>query len=114
MNDKRWRWWFGIGLLAVSGVLFYAHYVIFHDLHHLGIFTLHDLAFLPLEVLIVTLILDAMLKRRERKELLQKLNMVIGAFFSEVGGELLERLSVFDTKPEVLHAQYDVAVAGVK
>ena len=110
MNDKRWRWWFGIGLLAVSGVLFYAHYVIFHDLHHLGIFTLHDLAFLPLEVLIVTLILDAMLKRRERKELLQKLNMVIGAFFSEVGGELLERLSVFDTKPEVLHAQYDVAV----
>ena len=108
MKDKMWRWWFGLGLLAISGVLFWAHYLVFHDLHHLGIFTLHDLAFLPLEVLIVTLILHTMLEGRERQEMLQKLNMVIGAFFSEVGVELLERLSEFDVDPELLKSKYDV------
>jgi hypothetical protein len=110
MNDRRWRWWFGLGLLAIAGVLFWVHYLVFHDLHHLGIFTLHDLAFLPLEVLIVTLILHAMLERRQRQAMLQKLNMVIGAFFSEIGGDLLERLSVFDARPDVLRAEYDVEV----
>ena len=108
MRSRRWRLWFGLGLLAISGVLFWAHYLTFHDLHHLGIFTLHDLAFLPLEVLIVTLLLHAMIEGREHKEMLQKLNMVIGAFFSEVGGDLLEHLSYFDSKPEVLKATYDV------
>lgn len=109
MQSRRWRLWLGLGLLALSGVLFWVHYLVFHDLHHLGIFTLHDIAFLPLEVLIVTLILHTMLEWRERQELLQKLNMVIGAFFSEVGGDLLEQLSVFDTRPEVLREHFDVA-----
>lgn len=108
MKDRGWRIWFGLGLVALSGVLFWLHYVTFQDLHHLGIFTLHDLAFMPLEVLIVTLFLDAMIKRREHQELLQKLNMVIGAFFSEVGGELLERLSVFDADPEYLLSRFNV------
>ena len=108
MKNKMWYWWFGLGLLAISGVLFWVHYIVFHDLHHLGIFTLHDLAFLPLEVLIVTLILHSMLERRQRQEMLSKLNMVIGAFYSEVGGDLLEQLSHFDTRPEVLKAEYDV------
>ncbi|MDH4140119.1 MAG: hypothetical protein OEV43_06055 [Coriobacteriia bacterium] len=108
MRKGLWRVWLGLGLAALSGVLFYVHYLIFHDLHHLGIYTMHDIAFLPLEVLIVTLLLHTMLEWREHQELLQKLNMVIGAFFSEVGGELIERLSAFDTRPDVLHERYEV------
>ena len=37
---------------------------------------------------------------RERRSLLHKLNMVIGAFFSEVGTELLGRLRAFDASFE--------------
>ncbi len=108
MSRKRWRLWFGLGLLALSGVLLWVHYLIFHDLHHLAIFTVHDLAFLPLEVLIVTLILHTVLESHERQEMLQKLNMVIAAFFSEVGVDLIERLTYLDTKPDVLKENYDV------
>lgn len=36
---------------------------------------------------------DLMLRKRERRLLMQKLNMVIGAFFSEVGTKLLSELS---------------------
>lgn len=110
MNTKDWKLRFGVALAAISAVLFYAHYLIFHDLHHLGIFTVHDIAFLPLEVLIVTLILHTMLERRERLEMLQKLNMVIGAFFSEVGGELLKRLAAFDEKPDSLMGYYGITM----
>lgn len=108
MHDRKWRLTLGAGLAALSGVLFFVHYLTFHDLHHLGIFTLHDIAFLPLEVLIVTLIIHAMLERRERTELMLKLNMVIGAFYSEVGTELLERLAAFDRDREALASRFDV------
>ena len=56
---------------------------------------LGDLAFLPIEVLLVTIIIHQLLGEREKKSKLRKLNMVIGAFFSEVGTELLRRLGEF-------------------
>lgn len=109
-HKSRWRIKLGLALLATSAGLFLAHYLIFRDFHHLAIYTVHDIAFLPLEVLIVTLILHALLEHREHQELLQKLNMVIGAFFSEVGGELLEYLAAFDTDPDTLKAKFGVTI----
>jgi hypothetical protein len=44
----------------------------------------------------VTLIVDRVLRIRERAALLKKLNMVIGAFFSEVGTKLITFFIAFD------------------
>ena len=41
---------------------------------------------------LVTLIVGRLLTRREKQNLLNKMNMVIGAFFSELGTPLLARL----------------------
>jgi hypothetical protein len=42
------------------------------------------------------LVLHRLLVYREKQSILKKLNMVIGTFFSEVGTELLKKLSRFD------------------
>ena len=49
-------------------------------------------------MLLVTVILSAFLTRREKIELQKKMNMVIGAFFSESGIHLLKSLKDFDMK----------------
>jgi len=72
------------------------HYFIFRDAHHIFIYLIGDIAFVFFEVLLVTLVLHQLLHYREKKSMLNKLNMVIGAFFSEVGTELLKTFSVFD------------------
>ena len=77
------------GFIAVSALLYYIHYLIFHDSHHIFIFMLHDFAFLPLEVFLVVIVIERILTRREKQAILYKLNMVIGAFFSEIGNTLL-------------------------
>ena len=90
------------GFLAVSGLLYYIHYLIFHDAHHIFIFMLHDLAFLPLEVFIVVIVIERILTRREKQAILYKLNMVIGAFYSEVGSFLLaDLLKYFKNRDEI-------------
>jgi len=59
-------------------------------------FLIGDVAFLLFQVAIVTLVIDRLLRYRERQAMKHKLNMVIGAFFSEIGTSLLGRLSVAD------------------
>jgi hypothetical protein len=87
------RYWMyvlvGLGFVAVSAVLYLVHYLVFHDSHHIFIFMLHDFAFLPLEAFIVVIVIERVLARREKRAFLYKLNMVIGAFFTEVGNYLL-------------------------
>ncbi|NOZ69728.1 MAG: hypothetical protein GXP46_10910 [Deferribacteres bacterium] len=97
MKRVGWQVILGAALVSLSAVLYYLHYTIFRDAHHIFIYLLGDIAFVPIEVLLVTLIIHRLLHYRERRLLMQKLNMVIGAFFSEVGTGLLESLSSFDS-----------------
>ncbi len=78
--------------LALSGLIYFIHYLIFRDVHHIFIYLIGDLAFLPLEVFLVVIVIERILSRREKQVIQQKLNMVIGAFFSEVGNYLLGNL----------------------
>jgi len=94
--------------VALSGVLYYVHYLIFRDVHHIFIYLLGDLAFLPLEVLLVVLIIERLLSNREKQEKLQKLNMVVGAFFSEVGTYLLRDLLNYFKNQEEISRQLNV------
>lgn len=96
-DDTRWKLIAGIGLVTLSLAMLTAHYLIFQDSYHLFIFFIGDLAFIPIEVLIVTLIIDQMLESRERQRRMEKLNMVIGTFFSIIGTPLLAQLVRADT-----------------
>jgi hypothetical protein len=95
-ENTRWKLVAGICLVALSVALYTAHYLIFQDEHHLFIFFIGDLAFIPIEILIVTLIIDQMMESRERKSRMEKMNMVIGTFFSTLGTPLLATLSRAD------------------
>ena len=89
-------------LILLSGILYFVHYLIFRDVHHIFIFLVGDLAFLPLEVLLVVIIIERILTYRDKQAKLQKLNMVVGAFFSEVGNYLLsDLLHEFDNRAEI-------------
>ena len=100
MKKTKWQIILGIILAVLSGVLYIIHFFIFRDSFHIFIYLLGDIAFLPVEVLFVTLIIDRVLSFREKRALLEKLNMVIGAFFSEVGLKLLFHFSTFDLNTE--------------
>jgi len=102
MRKHAWEIKVGVGLVALSAALYMAHYLMFGDAHHILIYLVGDIAFVPIEVLIVTLILHRLLSIHEKQSMLSKMNMVIGAFFSEVGTDLLERLAAFDPSSEAI------------
>ncbi|MES0342236.1 MAG: hypothetical protein ABUK08_07985, partial [Candidatus Humimicrobiaceae bacterium] len=98
MKKINWQIILGVTLVVLSVALYSVHYLIFRDPHHIFIYMVGDIAFVPIEVLMVTLIIHRVLSDREKKAMLKKLNMVIGAFFSEVGLKLLSKFANFDHK----------------
>ena len=96
MKHMNWQLLLASTFIALSAVLYLVHYLIFSDAHHVFIYLVGDIAFVPIEVLLVTIIIHRVLSRREKRIMLKKMNMVIGLFFSEVGTAVLRSLSDFD------------------
>jgi hypothetical protein len=91
-----WQAKLGISLVVASAAIYFVHFLIFRDAHHIFIYMVGDIAFVPIEVLLVTLIIHRLLSIREKRVLLQKLNMVIGVFFTEAGTRMLREFSSVD------------------
>ncbi len=105
MKRISWQIPLGLSLVALSAILYYVHFVFFRDVHHIFIYLLGDIAFVPVEVLMVTLIIHRLLSAREKRHRLGKLNMVIGTFFSEVGTKLLKLFATFDHNSEKIRQE---------
>ena len=79
----------GAGLVTLSLLLHFVHVLIFKDIHHTMIFLVADIAFIPMEVFFTSMILERMLERREKEHDKEKLNMLVGVFYAEIGTQLL-------------------------
>ncbi|KNZ42610.1 hypothetical protein [Acetobacterium bakii] len=79
-----------IAFIALSAIMYTLHFFIFGDAHHIFIYLLGDLAFLPVDVLLVALIFHKVIDDRDKQEKLKKINMVLSVFFSEIGVDLMK------------------------
>ncbi len=109
MRRLSWQLLLGLSLALASLALYMLHYAIYRDSHHIFIYLLGDIAFLPVEILLVTLIIHELLNEREKRARMEKQNMIIGAFFSEVGTALLARFSDLDPKLDQIRGELVMA-----
>jgi hypothetical protein len=94
---KLWNRRFGLALamIGMSAAVYFADYLIFGRPREIFSGLVGDIAFLFLYILVVTLVIEDVLARREKKARLKKMNMVIGSFFSAVGRDLLTKFPLF-------------------
>jgi branched-subunit amino acid transport protein AzlD len=69
-----------------------------------------DIAFLFIQVLLVSMLIDGLMQRRQRETTLDKLNMIVGAFFSECGTDVLGRIAKLDADLEQIRGDLLVRV----
>ena len=93
-------------LVAVSLLLYLVHFAWFRDLQHIWLWRFTSLAFLPISALVVTLLINRILSARDKALRLDKLNMLIGVFFSNVGNEFLLRFSDLDSEDQYLRNHF--------
>ena len=100
MKRHGWELFLGAGFLTLSALFYALEISIFHSPRDTFFYLFQDLAFVPIQVLLVTLIINQLLTVREKRNLIKKLNMVIGVYFSEVGRDLLRLFYQFEPHAE--------------
>ncbi len=86
---------FIVALLIISALFFVLQLVFYHNMQEGMFLFFQDLWFLPIHVIIVTFILDRFIALREKKEKLERLNILINDFFNEAGREILKEANGF-------------------
>ncbi len=81
-------------ILALSSIIVYGiQILVFNNPVDTKFYLLQDIGFLPIQVILVTLFLNKLLSILESQQKMKKLNVIISAFFSEIGTTIIEELS---------------------
>lgn len=89
-------------LILLSVSIYYLQYRIFHQRANTMFYLFQDLAFVPIQVLLVTLLLNRFLNMIEAQKKRKKINVIISVFFVEAGTEILTAMSLFHRNREQL------------
>lgn len=97
-------------LILLSLGMFVIHYLFFGQGLNTAYYSFMNLCFIPINSLVVTIILDKLIDYKSKKEREEKLNMLIGIFFTEIGVKLMCYIISADDKKY----EYDFDIEDLK
>jgi hypothetical protein len=100
MNLRRWQVEIATTLIVAAAVVYALRWILFpsESFHEEMLrYLVDDVAFLFVQVLLVSILVDGLMQRRQRDTMLDKLNMIVGAFFTECGTDVLGRIARLDS-----------------
>jgi len=99
-----------ISLLCISAVIYFIQIWHFDAPRDTFFYLMQDLAFLPVQIALVTVIVGKIISAHEKRERLNKTNILVSAFFSEIGSELVNQMLCFISNTEGLVPYLDIKV----
>jgi hypothetical protein len=82
-------------LIFLSATIFILQFFLFGDIRDTFFYLFEDLAFLPIQILIVTFVIERIIDQRDKKEKLSKIHVLINVFYSEVGRDCITIMTKF-------------------
>lgn len=92
-SHKKWKIKFSILMVILIIIIYGSNYLVLGDGEHIISYVWTHLGFIPVDILVVAFLLDEIIERKEKEAILEKLDMLMSTFFSEVGNELISQLS---------------------
>ena len=116
MRKLSWELKLSLLLIASSVFVFTVKFLVIGDegVSNTATYIFNALGFLPINVLLVTLILNGLLSMRAKKEQQERMKMIVGLFFSEFGSKLLRIFVRCDTASDSLKSVKDVQKSWTK
>ena len=88
-----WKVKFSILMIILIIIIYGSNYLVLGDAEHIISYIWTHLGFIPVDILLVAFILDEIIEKKEKEAMLEKLDMLMSTFFSEVGNDLISQLS---------------------
>jgi hypothetical protein len=98
-----------MAILIVSSLTVYGIQVtVFHRNDDTLFYLLQDLAFVPIQVLIVTLVINRFLNLIEKRKKIKKVNVIISTFFSDAGTNLITAIGRFNRNHDAICGEINI------
>lgn len=94
--------------LLISTIIYFFHYIIFGDLRQTLSGIILSLGYVPIGIIYQELIVDKILDKKQKLNSIEKINVIIGAFYNEVGNSLINILSKGDKKIDIVREEINV------
>ena len=92
-----------ISLLTIlSGLIYLMQFLIFHQTRSSLFYFFQDLAFVPIQVMMVTIILNRFLNIMEKRKKIKKINVIIATFYVDAGTTIMKAMSEFNKNNDEL------------
>lgn len=88
-----WKMKFSIVMVILIIIIYGSNYLVLGDAEHIISYIWTHLGFIPVDILVVAFLLDEIIEKKEKEAMLEKLDMLMSTFFSEVGNDLISQLS---------------------
>ena len=88
-----WKIKFSIIMVILIIIIYGSNYLVLGDAEHIISYIWTHLGFIPVDILVVAFLLDEIIEKKEKEAMLEKLDMLMSTFFSEVGNDLISQLS---------------------
>ena len=108
MSRLSWKIKIALILSGLTVVLTLLHIALFNDPQTLFFYLVLDIVFVPVQVLLVSIVIEQLLSERATQSKLRKLNMVIGAFMGELGTRLLVNINRIRVDAQTFDAALNV------
>ncbi|MHB1485926.1 MAG: hypothetical protein ACYCYI_14885 [Saccharofermentanales bacterium] len=99
--------------VSLSIILYLLQITFFGRVQDTVFYFLQDIAFLPLQVAIVTVVISKFISIREKRAQTKNMNMAINAFFGEVGTESIQSLNKFMVPEEDIQIDLKISAKWV-
>lgn len=93
MKFKNWKITLAICAIIAIIAIYGSYYLIFNDISHMVDGVWVHMGFIPIDILLVYLILDEIIGRKEKEAIQEKYDMIVSAFFMEIGNNLISKLA---------------------
>lgn len=97
-----------IFLTFLSAITYLVQYLLFHQKENTIFYLLQDLAFVPIQVVMVTLIINRFLNEMENRKKIKKINVIISTFFVEFGIPIILTISKFNRNNDTLCGEINI------
>ena len=92
MVKLTWKLKLGIILIIISISIYTITFLLFHNLNEMFFHFLLEFGVIPIDLLIITLIFEDELELKKSEHRTEKLDMLMGTFYSQVGNQLMETI----------------------
>jgi len=90
---SNWKIRFSIIMIIIAIIIFLTKILVFNDSAEVISYIWLHIGFIPIDIIIVTFVIDEIMSRKEKEAIYEKIDMLMGTFFAEIGDSLIEKIS---------------------